>query len=196
VFIAVTAGQRIHSALTDDSKLRAYDQEIAVVVAQDPEPFESPDKADEEFVLNASIWKLMIEHSSDYTTYDDIGRTVVPLGDVAEACEELFGPDCTLHPQSPKTESFYTYDSEKAQFHIALYSQEGVYTPYTVSAKKEGDSVVLRVGYVPPTDATRTAYSSVSSGTEKPTPAKYMDYVIKTNEKTRKDYIYAVRKAS
>jgi hypothetical protein len=196
VFIAVTAGQRIHSALTDDSKLRAYDQEIAVVVAQDPEPFESPDKADEEFVLNASIWKLMIEHSSDYTTYDDIGRTVVPLGDVAEACEELFGPDCTLHPQSPKTESFYTYDSEKAQFHIALYSQEGVYTPYTVNAKKEGDSVVLRVGYVPPTDATRAASSSVSSGAEKPTPAKYMDYVIKTNEKTRKDYIYAVRKAS
>lgn len=196
VFIAVTAGQRIHSALTDDSKLRAYDKEIAVVVAQDPQPFESPDKADSEFVLDASIWKLMMEHSSDYTTHDDIGRTVVPLGDVVEACEELFGPKCALHPQSPKTESFYTYDSAKAQFHIALYSQEGVYTPYTVSAKKEGDGVVLRVGYIPPTDPTRAASSSVSSGAEKPSPAKYMDYVIKTDGSTKKDYVYAVRKAA
>jgi hypothetical protein len=193
-FLAVTVGQRIHSALTDDSRLRAYDKQIAVVVAQDPQPFESPDKADAEFVLDVSIWKLMMEHSSDYTAYDDIGRTVVPLGDVVDACEELFGPDCALHPKSPETESFYTYDSAKAQFHIALYSQEGVYTPYTVSAKKEGDGVVLRVGYIPPTDPTRT--SSVNSGTEKPSPAKYMDYVIKTDEKTKKDYVFAVRKAS
>lgn len=195
VFIAVTAGQRIHGALTDDSKMRAYDKEIAVVVAQDPQPFESPEKADSDFVLNASIWKLMMDHSSDYTTHDDIGRTVVPLGDVVGACEDLFGPKCALHPQNPKTESFYSYDSAKSQFHIALYSQEGVYTPYTMSVKKEGDGVVLRVGYIPPTDPTRAA-STVSAGAGKPSPAKYMDYVIKTNGNTKKDYVYAVRKAS
>ena len=196
VFIAVEAGTRIHSAMTDDSKLRAYDKELSVVVAQDPQPFASPDKADPDFVLNASIWKVMTEHSSDYTTYDDIGRTVVPLGDVVEACEELFGPKCTLRPKNPATETFYSYDSAKAQFHIALYSLEGIYTPYTVSTKKEGDGVVLRVGYIPPTDVTRTASSSVSSSSGKPAPTKYMDYVVKQNETTKKDYVYAVRKAA
>lgn len=195
VFIAFQVGSRIHSAVTDDSKLRAYDKELAVVVAQDPQPFASPDKADPDFVLNASIWKVMMEHSADYTTYDDIGRTIVPLGDVVDACEELFGPKCALHPKNPATESFYSYDSSKAQFHIALYSLEGIYTPYTVSTKKEGDGVVLRVGYIPPTDVTRTS-SSVSSSSGKPAPTKYMEYVVKQNETTKKDYVFAVRKAS
>lgn len=197
-FIAVTAGTRIHAALTDDSALRSYDKMLAVAVAQDPQPFASPDKADPEFVLNASIWKTMTENSSSYTSYDDAGRTIVPLGDVADACGELFGPACSLQPKNPTAETFYTYDAAKAQFHISLYSLESTYEPYTVSAKKEDDSVILRVGYIPPTDPTRA--SSVSSGTgsasARPTPAKYMEYVLKTNASTKKEYIYAVRKAT
>ena len=196
VFIAFQAGTRIHGALTDDSKLRAYDKMLAVVVAQDPQPFESPDKADADFVLNASIWKTMTENNSNYTNYDDAGRTIVPLGDVVDACGELFGPKCSLQPKNPATETFYTYDSTKAQFHIALYSLEGIYEPYTVSAKNEGDSTVLRVGYISPTDPTRTSSSGVSSASRKPAPAKYMDYVLKTNESTKKDYVYAVHKAA
>ena len=196
VFIAVEAGTRIHGALTDDSKLRAYDKQLAVVVAQDPQPFASPDKADPDFVLNASLWKVMTQNGSDYTSYDDAGRTIVPLGDVVDACGELFGPKCSLQPKSPSTESFYTYDAVKSQFHIALYSLEGVYEPYTQSAKKEGDSVVLRVGYISPTDPTRASSAGVSSSSGKPAPTKYMEYVLKTNESTKKEYIYAVRKAT
>ncbi len=195
VFIAVEAGTRIHGALTDDSSLRAYDKSLSVIVAQDPQPFASPDKADPDFVLNASIWKVMTEHSSDYSSYDDAGRTIVPLGDVVDACGELFGPKCPLQPKNPATESFYTYDAAKAQFHIALYSLEGVYEPYTVSAKNDGDSVVLRVGYVPPTDPTRASSSKVSSSSGKPSPTKYMEYVLKTNDSTKKQYLYSVRKA-
>jgi hypothetical protein len=190
IFIAVEAGTRIHSAVTDDSKQRAYDSFLSVIVAQDPQPFESPDKADPDFVLNASLWKIMTESGSNYTNYDDVGRTIVPLGDVVDACGALFGPTCSLQPKSPDTESFYTYDAAKAQFHIALYSPEGVYEPFTESAKKEGDSVVLHVGYIPPTDPMR-----ISSGnSDKPTPTKYMDYVIKTNDSTNSPYVYAVRK--
>ena len=196
VFVAVEAGTRIHGALTDDSKQRAYDKQLSVIVAQDPQPFASPDKADPDFVLNASLWKVMTEHGSDYTSYDDAGRTIVPLGDVAEACGELFGPKCPLQPKNPATESFFTYDSAKAQFHIALYSLEGVYEPYTESIKKEGDSVVLRVGYIPPTDPTRTSSAHVSSSSGKPIPTKYMEYVLKTNDSTKKEYLYAVRKAN
>ncbi len=195
VFVAFEAGTRIHGALTDDSRLRAYDRLISVVVAQDPQPFASPDKADPDFVLNASLWKVMTEHGSDYASYDDAGRTIVPLGDVADACGELFGPTCQLQPKNPATESFYTFDAAKSQFHIALYSLEGVYEPYTESAGREGDGVVLRVGYVSPTDPTRAASSGTGSSVGKPAPAKYMEYVIKTNASTKKEYVYSVRKA-
>lgn len=194
VFIATQVGTRIHGALTDDSRQRAYDKFLTVAVAQDPQPFESPEKADPDFVLNASLWKTMTENGTNYTSYDDAGRIIVPLGDVADSCRKLFGSKCSLQPKNPATDTFYTYDSTNSQFHISLYSLEGTYEPYTESIKKDGDSTILRVGYVAPTDPTRKQ-SGVSSGSAKPTPTKYMDYVLKTDETTKKEYIFAVRKA-
>ncbi len=192
VFIAYSIGSSVHSKLNDDSKLRAYDTFLTVVVAQNPKPFASPDKADSDFILNASLWKTMTDSSAaNYTNYDDAGKTIVPLGDVSDACHELFGPDCKLKPKNPDKETFYTYDADAAQFHVALYSLDSTYTPYTESAKKHGDEVVLRVGYVPPSDETRAQSAQASSGGT-PTPAKYMEYVLKTNAKTGKEYIYAI----
>ena len=192
-YIATSIGTAIHARLTDDSGLRAYDKFLTVVVAQDPKPFASPAKADPDFVLNASLWQTMTAEGANYTSYDDAGRTIVPLGDVADACRDLFGPDCSLQPKNPTEETFFEYDSAKAQFHVALYSLDSTYVPYTQSAGRDGDSTVLRVGYIPPSDPTRAESSTVSSAT--PTPAKVMEYVLKTNPATRKEYIYAVRTA-
>lgn len=194
-FLATAVGMKIHSALTDDTKLREYDKFLTVVVAQDPQPFNSPGEADPDFVLNASIWQTMTgDGAENYTDYDDAGRTIVPLGDVADACHELFGPDCQLQPKNPSEETFFTYDSAKAQFHVALYSLDTTYVPYTENAKKKGDSVVLRVGYVPPSDETR-AQSSAASDIA-PKPVKTMEYVLKTNPSTKKEYVYAVHTLS
>lgn len=192
-FLAAAVGTRIHAALTDDSRLRAYDKFLTVIVAQDPQPFSSPEKADPGFILNASLWRTMTENNgAGYSDYDDAGRTVVPLGDVVDACHELFGPNCSLQPENPAQETFFTYDTAKAQFHVSLYSLDSAYAPYTVSAKKDGDGTLLRVGYVPPSDATRTRSGVSSAGT--PKPVKYMDYLLQTNPSTRKEYVSAVRK--
>ncbi|WP_411675783.1 hypothetical protein [Caproicibacter sp.] len=193
-FLATTIGTKIHSALTDDSKLRAYDQFLTVAVAQDPQPFSSPEKADPDFVLNASLWQCMTSDSaSNYTDYDDAGRTLVPLGDVADACHQLFGPNCQLQPKNPTEETFYEYDSQNAQFHVALYSLDSTYTPYTEDAKKKDDMVVLRVGYVAPSDETRAQSSGSVSSNVTPKPVKYMEYDLKTDPTTQQQYIYAVK---
>lgn len=189
-FLAGEVGKKIYSAATDDSQLREYDSFLTTVVAQDPQPFPSPDKADPDFVLNASLWEAMSENGPSYTEYDDAGRTIVPLGDVADACRRLFGPDCKLQPQNPKTETFYEYDSAANNFHVALYSLDSTYVPYTESAKKKGDGVVLRVGYVPPSDQWRSQSSPEASGA--PTPTKYMEYVLKTDPGTKREYIYSI----
>lgn len=192
-FLATTIGVKIHSALTDDTKLRQYDQFLTVVVAQDPQPFSSPDKADSDFVLNASLWQCMTsDNAANYTDYDDAGRTIVPLGDVVSACHQLFGPDCQLQPKNPTEETFFEYDSQNSQFHVALYSLDTTYTPYTESAKKKDDMVVLRVGYVPPSDETRAQSGSVSSNVT-PKPVKTMEYDLKTDPSTQKQYVYAVK---
>lgn len=196
-FLATTIGTKIHAVLTDDTQQRLYDQFLTVVVAQDPPPFDSPEEADADFVLNASLWQTMTSDSAvNYTEYDDAGRTLVPLGDVVEACHQLFGPDCQLQPQNPTEETFFEYDSENAQFHVALYSLDSTYTPYTEEVKKKGDMVVLRVGYVPPSDETRAQSSGPVSSDVKPKPVKYMEYDLKTNPSTQEQYIYAIKELS
>lgn len=193
-FLAGEVGKNIYSAVTDDSRLREYDTFLTTVVAQDPQPFTSPDQADPVFVLNASLWEAMSENGSSYTDYDDAGRTIVPLGDVADACRKLFGPDCKLQPKNPETETFYEYSQSDNNFHVALYSLDSTYVPYTVSAKKKGDGVALRVGYVPPSDQWRSQSSPAASGS--PSPTKYMEYILKTDPETKKEYIYSVNNAS
>ncbi|QNK39566.1 hypothetical protein [Caproicibacter fermentans] len=193
-FLATEIGTKIHSALTDDSKLRAYDQFLTVAVAQDPQPFSSPEEADPDFVLNASLWQCMTSDSaSGYTDYDDAGRTLVPLGDVADACHQLFGPNCQLQPKNPTEETFYEYDSQNAQFHVALYSLDSTYTPYTEEARKKDDMVLLRVGYVAPSDETRAQSSGPASSNVTPKPVKHMEYDLKTDPTTQQQYIYAVK---
>lgn len=189
-FIATAIGQRIYFAATDDSKLRAYDALIATAVMQDPQPFDSPDKANPDFVLNASLWKtITANNGTNYTNYDDSGRALVPLGDVVDACHSLFGPDCQLQPKTPAQETFFEFNSTENQFHVALYSSDSTYTPHTEKAQKKGDSIVLRVGYVSPSDASRKQTSSTATA---PTPTKYMEYVLKTDSSNDSPYIYAI----
>jgi hypothetical protein len=190
-FIATSIGKQIYFTATDDSKRRAYDTFLSTIVMQDPQPFASPDKANSDFILNASLWKtIMANNGTNYTNYDDTGRVLVPLGDVVDACHSLFGPDCQLQPKTLAQETFFEYNSSENQFHVALYSSDSSFSPYTESAKKQGDSTVLRVGYVSPSDAWRTQTTSAVAA---PTPTKYMEYVLKTDPATNAEYVYAVQ---
>ena len=194
VFIVGIVGKQIYTAATDDSQLRAYDTFLTPAVMQDPQPFASPDKAPEDFVLNASLWQaITANNGTNYTEYDDAGRVLVPLGDVVQACRDLFGPDCQLQPKTPAQETFFEYNSEENKFHVALYSSDSTFIPYTESAKNQGGSTILRVGYVSPSDTWRTQTSSTVTS---PKPTKYMEYVLKTNSSTNKQYIYSIQEGS
>lgn len=195
VSLAGMIGTRIYEHATDDSALRAYDSLIACVVMQDPEPFASPEEADPVFVQNAALWKSILEKRSEWTGYDDNGLAVIPLGVVASAAQELFGPDCALSPSDPAEETFYTYDSTDNTYHVSVFSSDSAMTPYTESSRSEGDATVLTVGYVLPTDPYRTQDASSGAESVAPTPAKYMEYVMKTDEETGSEYVYAVREA-
>lgn len=191
VFIAGSIGNKIYSTMTDDSQLRAYDTFLSPVVMQDPAPFETVADANEDFVLNASLWKtITANNGTNYTEYDGAGRALVPLGDVVDACRELFGPDCQLQPKTPAEETFFEYDSVENEFHVALYSSDSSYTPYTESEKKRNGKLYLRVGYVSPSDEWRNQTSSMLDG---PTPTKYMEYELSLDSSTQAYYISAIR---
>ena len=151
VFIAGTIGNRIYTTVTDDSQLRAYDTFLTPVVMQDPAPFESIEEANEDFILNASLWKTI---------------------------------------KTPAEETFFEYDSVQNEFHVALYSSDSSYTPYTESERRSGGKVYLRVGYVSPSDEWRNQTSSTLEG---PTPTKYMEYELTQDPSTQEYYISAIR---
>ena len=190
-FLVGTVGGKIYSAATDDSKLRAYDTFLSAIVMQDPNPFESAATADDGMVLQASLWRAVTQNGSQYTSYDDAGRTLVPLADVVDACHELFGPKCELQPESQKNESFFEYDSQKNMFHVLPYSSQSSFSAYTVSSNKSGNTTVLKVGYVSATDDWRNVTSGQAA--VKPTPTKYMEYVLQTDSATKKEYVSAIR---
>lgn len=195
VFLAVFIGGEIHKSMTDDSELRAYDKFLAPVVLLDPKPFDSPERADETMVMTASLWRAIGTKGGDgYTTYDDEGRTTVPLSDVTLACEALFGPDCQLSAKTPDEDTFFEFNDEDSQFHVVPYSTLGAYTPYVESSYRDGDALVLRVGYLSPVDEPQANESGEAASEVKPT--KVMEYVMKTNPESGERYIYAIREVA
>lgn len=188
-FLATVVGQGIYRVVTDDSQLRAWDEFLAPVVMQDPEPFETAADADPEMLLKSSVWRAVTENGETYTEYDELGRTMVPLVDVTDACHALFGPDCELSTLTTKQETFFEYDEEKNSFHVSPFSSQSSFAPYVESSRTTSEGIVLRVGYVSSTDEWR---DDSASQVERPDPTKYMEYVLKTDS-SGNQYISAIR---
>ena len=107
-----------------------------------------------------------------------------------KAARTLFGPDCEIDPSLLPADSYISYEEEGNEFHITPYTDTDSFTPYTMEESRSGEEILLRVGYVSAMDDWRQEVS----GVEKPTPVKYMLYVLRTDEEGN-TYISAVREA-
>ena len=191
-FLAATIGTQIYQAATDDSRERAYDEYLKPLVMQDPDAYDTPAEADEQMVLSASLWKALEDNSASYTDYDDMGRTIVPLADVSDACHGLFGPEVELQLNGLDEDNFFTFDDTDNQFHVTPYSTQSSFIPYTESIRVQADGEkVLTVGYVAPSDQWR---SDNANAPEEPSPIKYMEYVIAETEDGQ-EYVAQIRES-
>lgn len=189
-YLAATIGTQIYQAATDDSRERAYDEYLKPLVMQDPDTYETPEEADEMMVLTASLWKALEDNSTSYTDYDDMGRTIVPLADVSDACHALFGPNVELQLNGLDEDNFFTFDDTDNQFHVTPYSTQSSFIPYTESIGVQADGKkVLKVGYVAPADKWR---SDDIDAPEEPSPVKYMEYVLAQTE-NGEEYVVQIR---
>lgn len=167
VSLVSAVGNRIASAMQNDSELRAWDDFLQPVVLMDPAPFDEIAAADAGFLRDASVWDAASRTGEAET--DALGRIEVPLTEAEASCKRLFGPQGTLQVGSG---SFYTYDEEREVFLVAPIPPEDGYAPYTASVEKDGDTLRLTVGYVASSDEWRR--QSGQSG--QPSPVKYMVY--------------------
>lgn len=175
---------------TNEKKLE-YSEFITPVVLNDPAPFETLDKADNQMLLESSIWRVLDKMSAteDYEyTYDATRKIVISADEVAKAGRELFGSEVQLDMNvlsESDGSAIYYYDSIDNSFHIATGSLLGPAPVITKMAQKS-DYISLVVGYVNQEEMTLT------SSDDEVECYKYMEYVLAL-ESDNSYYIQSIR---
>ena len=158
-------------------KKTEYTEFIAPVVLNDPAPFETIEKADNQMLLESAIWRVLDEmrktEGYEYT-YDATKKIVIAADQVEQAGRELFGSEVQLNMNvlsESDGSAIYYYDSIENTFHI---SEGGVMGPTAVITRmaQRSDHVSLIVGYISQEEMTLT------SSEEEPECYKYMEYVL------------------
>ena len=162
-------------------KKTEYTEFISPVVVNDPMPFESIEKADNNMLLQSSIWQALreldetegYEHVSDATN-----KIVLPAENVEKAAKELFGRNVQLNMNVLNEydgSALYYYDNIYNTFHI---TRSGITGPSAVITKiaQKSDYISLVVGYVQQEEMSLT--SSESTEVE---CYKFMEYVLALN---------------
>lgn len=175
---------------TGEKKME-YTEFIAPVVLNDPAPFESIEKADNQMLLESSIWRVLDEmrktEGYEYT-YDATKKIVIAADQVEQAGRELFGSEVQLNMNvlsESDGSAIYYYDSIENTFHI---SEGGVMGPTAIITRmaQKSDRVTLVVGYISQEEMTLTS----SEG--EPECYKYMEYVL-TLKPNGSYYIQSIR---
>lgn len=161
---------------------------LASVVMHDPEPFTGCKTADKQMLASSALWRAITKNGTDnYNTFDERGCALVPFGDVFKAAQELFGENCHLNQNDTMYGPFYTFSAGDEFFHVSAISNQNSFLPYVETSWEENDDLVLKVGYLLRSDK---YFSTGNDKTDKPTPIKYMKYIMKKRD--NKYYIYAV----
>lgn len=82
----------VQKAFDDTDEKKAFETQIAFLVALDPLPFDSLELADQGTLLSASIWER-VSQTADISLYehDETGALYLPVADVAQTSAKLYG---------------------------------------------------------------------------------------------------------
>ena len=168
-----------------------YSEFLAPVVMHDPEPFSSPEKADKQMKISSSIWRCIMKNGTGkYKDYDERGLSLMPVEDIEDACQELFGPNHGVNFKERVFGSFYSIDENERNFHICAISNQNCYIPYIEEKKREDENKLrLTVGYVLRED---NFFKDGPEKAQQPTPKKRMIYILRKNNNKGSYFVESV----
>lgn len=168
--------------LTDNSeKFTEYEQFLAPVVMNDPDPFDDVSKAQMTQLLDATVWSLM-RSGIDPDEYEyaegDTSGLIVPQTDIEKQFKKLFGEDVKpVHATVEGGTYTFTYDETKQAYIIPLTGVMPTFIPRVIDQDKKGDSIILTVGYI-----SGNAWDQDERGNYiEPAPNKYMKITLRLN---------------
>jgi len=173
VAVVLWASGLVRGFVENSTEREEYEDFIRPVVMMDPIPFDDIAKADGAFVREAALWSALSDPKRDTYSYDDLGLLLLPATDVNVAATRLFGPEAAVeHVSFEDIDGTYLYDPEIAAYRIPAISKNA-YSPSVTEIRREGDTILLTVGYVAPGNLWST-HTRNRSG--EPDPEKYMLY--------------------
>ncbi len=150
VSVALWSVGLVRGVIANTSKKEEYEDFIRPIVMMDPIPFDDISAADPAFVREAALWAAVVGDQRDSFAVDDLGMLLVPATDVSVAAAKLFGPEASVeHASFDDMDGTYLYDPEIAAYRVPPISKNA-YSPSVESITKEGETILLRVGYVAP----------------------------------------------
>ncbi len=177
----------IRSALSGDDEKETYTALVAPLVAEDPVPFESIDKANISMLTESAIWATHDAEDTSKYSVDTEGHIQIPSTDIARYFKKMYGSTVEMI----KRKSFsllnltYEYDISTDTFALPAESFTGAYAARVTDIQTTGGTKVLTVAYL-------KAGTKVDFSTEldPESVVKYMDYILMQDGDW---YIYSVQ---
>ena len=163
-----------------------YQAQLATLVLYDPLPFETPDQANQQVLLQSSVWAALMNEDLTLYDVDEYGFYLLPVADVDRYFARLFGPAYSLTHQSfDDGGAEFVYDEERGAYIVPPTNFPSGFTPVVEKIKTSFDNKVVTVGYISP----RTSMQS----TDSTAVSKYVDYIFEKQNGTF--YLVAVRES-
>lgn len=167
----ITGGVKAVTKIFDNTaEKEAYNAMLATLVISDPLPFESPDQADQDWLLSSSVWAAVMNEDMEKYEKNDFGETYLPAVEVDKYYTRVFGTQYPLtHRAFSDQEIEFQYDEAKQAYIIPVTNFPSGFTPAVEKIKTGSGEKIVTVGYISPsTSWTDVENSSVS---------KYVDYI-------------------
>lgn len=168
-----------------------YNDFLLPVTLNDPDQFNSINELNPDKILSSSIWYTVLNQDDRYyTNYDEIGRLIIPVEDVAKSAAILFGSSYSMPIQNPSFKTFFELDNDGKNYLVCPISNHESYLPTILSKTSSGNEIILHVGYSRPEDPFWTSIEKKSP----PTPEKIMNYILAKDNNTGRMYIKSIQK--
>ncbi len=188
--------------LDDTSKREAYSSYLAPIVMLDPPNFDNPSHLDASFLLQTSIWSILMDpdRTVAYPT-DDSGRTIIPVTDIEVQCTKLYGPGLIIPRESLSVDGtvvedvssydgvVFEYLGDSESYAVPIMGEVGYYKPRVESITKKNDKVYLKTAYLP---IESSWLENITGSGNEDAVAKYKIYVLEKNPDTKQTYIVAL----
>lgn len=138
-----------------------------------PEPFEDAATTEQDAFLNAAAFRVMqneqirmLREADESCRYpvDDNGRIAVPVEEIENSYEILFGPNATLTHRS--TEGSVEYSEADACYYVPFETPNTGYRAFMISLDRSFSAYTIRVGFVLNADIQLDQYGNEVPPTE------------------------------